>query len=452
MRWKCPGQEQKEAIELQNWAIYFAKPVLTGLISVALVCLMAPASRAQSAITFSPSSANFGGVAVGQSSTIMLTITNNTRGDAQLTSATSQSPEFGVSGIALPTLLSPGQRASLTLTFSPTYSGSVSSSISLAGTIGGTYISGSYPVSGTGTSSSSSEGNGNSGSSSPAALSVTPSPVAFGNVIVGQTNSQTIQLKNSGNSSVSITATSTSGSGVSLSGISTPFTLGANQTSTFNVNFSPTSAGSVTGSFSIYASNTTVADRVSGTGTAASLQLSANPTGLSFGNVMVGSSATHSAIVTNTGNASVTISGVSMSGSGFSVSGISSGTTLSASQSATLTITFAPTSSGSVSGTVTVASNANSASISVSGSGTSANAAHSVNLTWNASSTSGVVAYNIYRSTNGGAYTMIVSSVSSTQYTDTNVQPESQYSYAVTAVGSNGEESSYSNEISVTVP
>ena len=98
--------------------------------------------------------------------------------------------------------------------------------------------------------------------------------------------------------------------------------------------------------------------------------LSASPNSLSFGNVTVGQSSTTTATLTNTGSASVTIAQINSNNSSFQTSGISFPLTLSAGQSATLTVNFAPTSAGAVSGTLAVASNAsNATNISVSGTG-----------------------------------------------------------------------------------
>ena len=78
----------------------------------------------------------------------------------------------------------------------------------------------------------------------------------------------------------------------------------------------------------------------------------------------------------------------------------------------------------------------------------------SVALSWTASGSPGVIGYNIYRSTtNGGPYTKINSSLdSTTTYTDLAVQSGNTYYYVTTAVNSQGQESSYSNQASATVP
>jgi hypothetical protein len=104
--------------------------------------------------------------------------------------------------------------------------------------------------------------------------------------------------------------------------------------------------------------------------------LGSNPTSLSFGSVTVGNNQALSETVTNTGGSSVTISQASISGTGFSLSGITTPLTLSAGQSATFTVSFAPQSVGSTTGSLLITSNASNPTLSVAltGAGTSTTA------------------------------------------------------------------------------
>jgi ASPM-SPD-2-Hydin domain-containing protein len=181
--------------------------------------------------------------------------------------------------------------------------------------------------------------------------------------------------------------------------------------------------------------------------------LSASVGSLSFNGVNVGSNSTLQATLTNTGSASVDISNVSISGAGFSASGVPAGTILGAGQSATLNVTFTPSSAGNLTGGVTISSNASDSTDSIFLSGTGVqNAQHSVVLNWQGSST--VAGYNEYQSTNSaGSFAKLNPSLVNTQsYTDNSVQAGQTYYYVVTSVNSSGVESGYSNEVSVTVP
>ncbi|MGB7434470.1 MAG: choice-of-anchor D domain-containing protein, partial [Candidatus Acidiferrum sp.] len=88
--------------------------------------------------------------------------------------------------------------------------------------------------------------------------------------------------------------------------------------------------------------------------------------------VLVGSSNTQSITLTSSGTASVNLSQASISGSGFTISGIATPTTLLAGQAATLSVKFAPEQAGNVSGSISLVSDAvNSPTlISLNGSGT----------------------------------------------------------------------------------
>ena len=97
--------------------------------------------------------------------------------------------------------------------------------------------------------------------------------------------------------------------------------------------------------------------------------LAVNPTSFNFGNVTVGANGASSVTLTNNGSSNLTISSVTVTGAGFSASGIAAGTVLTPSQSATFSIDFAPTTAGSVTGSVSVASNATNSPTTVSLSG-----------------------------------------------------------------------------------
>ena len=84
----------------------------------------------------------------------------------------------------------------------------------------------------------------------------------------------------------------------------------------------------------------------------------------------VGSKQVLSETVTNTGGSTLTVSQVGVSGTGFTVSGISTPATLTAGQSATFSVTFAPLSAGSASGSVTVTSTGSNPSLTIPLTGT----------------------------------------------------------------------------------
>ena len=81
---------------------------------------------------------------------------------------------------------------------------------------------------------------------------------------------------------------------------------------------------------------------------------------------------------------------------------------------------------------------------------------HGATLSWTASTSPNISYYNVYRgTTSGGPYTKIGSTATSsgsTTYKDTSVQPGQTYYYVGTAVDVSGNESSYSNQATATIP
>ena len=104
--------------------------------------------------------------------------------------------------------------------------------------------------------------------------------------------------------------------------------------------------------------------------TASSGTLAASATSFSFGNVASGSSSPQTLTLTNTGTAAVTISQAAVTGAGFSVVGGMSSVSIAAGQNHAFQVQFAPQAPGSVTGNITVASDASDSPLSISLSGT----------------------------------------------------------------------------------
>src|SRR5437879_1694446 len=203
-------------------------------------------------------------------------------------------------------------------------------------------------------------------------LVVSPSALSFGNISLGSSSTQTVTLTNSGTANVTISQATPSGNGFSITGLTIPLTLSAGQRTSFNVAFAPASAGSITGSLSLVsdASNSHSTIALSGNGVTSTFLLTASPSSLSFGNVTVGSNSTPQTVtLTNSGNSSVSISQINVSGRGFSASGLTAPLTLAAGRTASFSMVFASTTAGTATGNVSLVSNAtNSPTIALSAS------------------------------------------------------------------------------------
>lgn len=183
--------------------------------------------------------------------------------------------------------------------------------------------------------------------------------------------------------------------------------------------------------------------------------LVASATKVEFGNVAVGASTSQLVTLTNMGKVNVSITKVSASGEGFTVTG-GSNVVLAPSQAVTVSVGFNPTAKGTAKGSVSVTSDGLSASlvrIALSGSGEASSGKHSVALKWQASPTP-TIGYFIYRSGKGSAapWKLNATLTDSTSFTDSTVAGGETYQYEVTSVSSNNVESAASNEITVTIP
>jgi hypothetical protein len=295
---------------------------------------------------------------------------------------------------------------------------------------------------------------GLSGSSS-CQLVANPSSISFQNTTVGYTLSSPASLTSNCSTTITVSAVQVSGR-YSVFGFQTPFAISPNQTQNYTVVFAPTASGSSNGSINFLTNaNSTVSVTLNGSGVAGSLAtLSPSSTLLSFGNVGVNSAQSQTVTITNAGSTSITVSSVVVTGTGFSLGDLTTPFTLTSQRSRQITVTFSPAAAGSTSGSLTVTSNAPNSPLTVSLAGTAVTAMnHTVSLSWTGS-VSQAAGYNVYRSTvSGGPYSAVNSSlVAATSYQDQTVVSGTSYCYTVTAVGTNGVESGYSNEADVAVP
>jgi len=189
------------------------------------------------------------------------------------------------------------------------------------------------------------------------------------------------------------------------------------------------------------------------TGGSHSAQLSPSSTQVDFGNVTVGSSTSQLVTLTAAGNANVTISRVTASGAGFSVSG-GSNVILSPNQSVTLSIGFQPGAAGTATGKLLISSDAanSTVQIALAGSGVAASGNHSVALSWQASG-SPAIGYFVFRGSSAANLSRLnVTAVATSSYTDRNVVNGQTYVYAVKSVDSGNVLSSFSNPVTVKIP
>lgn len=402
-----------------------------------------PPSGGQQSGTLSLAAANldFGNVTPGTSKALTVTATNSGSASVTVSSVSISTKYFALAAPSLPATLAAGQSVAVSVRFTPNATGNFSGSLTL--TSDASDSSASISLKGVGMTTV-----------TAGQLTLNPTAEDFGTVTVGNSQSVSESVTNTGGSSVTISQVAISGTGFTMSGIAAPLTLAAGQNTTFNVMFTPVATGSASGNVTITsdASNANVALPLSGMGTLAVGQLSVTPTTLAAGSVAVGASGTVSGSLSASG-ANVTISAATTNNSVFSVGGISLPTTILGGQSIPFTITFSPVTTGSATGTLTLTSNAqpSTTTAALTGTGTPA-PTHDVSLSWTPSSSPGISGYNVYRAvyvSSCGAFSKINPSLDTgTLYTDSVVMDGTSYCYATTAVNSSNEESGYSNIVS----
>jgi len=387
----------------------------------------------------SQSNLSFGNVAIGSSSNQSLTLRNSGAAAFTITKAIASGGGFTVTGPPLPLTLAEGQTATFMARFAPSAVGDASGSLLITRSQSTT----SQLTSGSGSATPSTTTQlktiAMAGTGVPVTPSITTQPTSQ-TITAGQTATFSVTSSGAAPLSYQWRKNGTSIGGATSSSYNTPAATASDSGSQFTVLVS-NSAGNVTSNIVILT--------VDGAG-----QLAASTTKLSYGNVTVGSSNILPVTLTNTGGSSVSISNVTLSGAGLSITGVSSGLILAAGNSAILNVTFAPSASGILNGSVTVASNANNSTVTISLVGAAVQpVSHSATLVL-APNSSNVAGYNVYRSSvSNGPYSKLTSPLdTSTTYIDSTVLASQTYYYVATSVDSAGNESAYSNQVSTTIP
>jgi hypothetical protein len=341
---------------------------------------------------------------------------------------------YTISGVSFPLTLNPGQSATLTVNFAPTAAGLISGAVTLTS-------------------------NSSTGSTSTISLSGTGQPV------VSSFTGTSTSMTGAGTDTCTVTLNAAAGTGgqvVNLSSNNTAVVVPASVT---------VAAGATSATFTATISAVSTAQSVtlaatSGGGTqsywislgAAVPTLTLQSTTVPFGDVTDGSPAYQSVTLTSSGTGAVTVSAGTVSGTGYTISGVSFPLTLNSGQTATLEIEFDPTTTGVSDGTVTLTSNSSTgttSTISLSGTGV-ASSSYAVNLTWDAPAESSdpVAGYNVYRAISGSStYELLSSSIDTgTTYTDSSVANNTSYTYYVESVDAEGNESGPSNTFAISVP
>ena len=213
--------------------------------------------------------------------------------------------------------------------------------------------------------------------SSAPIVALSPTSVAFPSTVVGSASAvKTVTLSNTGKSALSLTGFSFAGTNAtSFSQTNNCATsLAAAASCTISITFKPASAGSLAASLSIadnaYDSPQAVA--VTGTATAPAPSAAFSATSIAYGATAVGATNTATVKLSNAGTAALALTSISITGTNatsFSETN-ACGTSLAAGGSCVVTVTFKPTTAGSLSATLKATDNAGNSPQTVALSGT----------------------------------------------------------------------------------
>lgn len=109
-----------------------------------------------------------------------------------------------------------------------------------------------------------------------AMLALGSTSVAFGNVTVNSTATQSVSLTSTGTSQLTINAATLTGTGFGISGLVFPLSLNPGQSATLNITFDPTNTGAVTGAITLSTNSSvggTATIALSGMGASAAYQV-----------------------------------------------------------------------------------------------------------------------------------------------------------------------------------
>jgi len=297
-------------------------------------------------LSISAASVLFGNVQVDRSSTKSVILTSTGTAAVTVDGATLAGAGFTLLSASLPITLIPGQAMTLNVQFDPAAIGAATGQLTVSSnsTTDGTAVIG---LSGTGTAP-------------PAILSMLS--CSSGTITGAGTDTCTVALTAAAPGGGLTVNLSSSNAAVKLQGVVTVpagatragFTATVSSVSTTQMATLTASVGTMFVSYTLQLNATILA-------------LSINPTSVAFGEVVVSTQATQPITFTSTGTAPVTINRITLTGTGFALSGPALPITLAPNQATTVDVSFDLDTAITAIGQLTVLSNASTNSTAVVG-------------------------------------------------------------------------------------
>ena len=337
---------------------------------------------------------NFDEVLINSSKSLTITLTNTGTVDLEMSEVSISGDGFALFRVGNPIIISAGNSTNITVQFSPIEVKAYTGAITLTHNAGNSPIT--IPLTGTG--------------AKPATHSITisPNPLAFGDVTINSSSSRTITITNNGTVDLVISEVSINGDGFTLSGViiiswalidnvaniiqvtlpevTTPITIVAGTSLTIAVQFSPIEVKAYTGTITLThnAGNSPITISLTGTGIEPRPNIEISHRILNFDEVLINSSKSLTITITNTGTVDLEISEVSISGDGFTLFRVGNPITISAGNSTNIAVQFSPIEVKAYTGTITLTHNAGNSPITIPLTGTGAEpATHSITVSPN---------------------------------------------------------------------
>ncbi len=346
-------------------------------------------SECLAAATVSPTSLTWGSVSVGSAGGQKTATLTNT-GSASITIRSiaitgTNAADFSIFSKTCGTSLAAAASCTAKIIFKPTTTGTRTAKLTF-----------------TDTASNSPQTVALSGAGTSVTVSLSPTSLAFGSVIIGSSGSSlSASLHNGTAASITISNVAiigTNAADFTISSKTCGTSLAASASCSATIQFKPAATGTRTASlrFTDSASNSPQTVALSGTGTAATGSVTVSPTSLAFGNVVTGSGGSSlGETLHNSTAASITISNVAITGTNaadFTISSKTCGSSLAASASCTATILFKPAATGTRTATLSFTDSASNSpqTVALSGTGTTATGTGTItaspsSLAWGAS-------------------------------------------------------------------
>ncbi len=220
------------------------------------------------------------------------------------------------------------------------------------------------------------------GGAAPTAT-LSPTSLTFASQNVGSTSAaQTITLTNGGTAALTISSIAPSGDYAQTNTCGA--SLAASATCTISVTFTPTAAGTRTGTITVTdnAAGSPQTASLTGTGTAVGPSAALSPTSLTFAAQTIATTSPAKAItLSNSGTAALSITSIAASGDYAQTNNC--GTSVAAGGSCSISVTFTPTAVGTRTGAITVTDNAPTTPQSTSLTGTGASAGGTQTASYN---------------------------------------------------------------------